>query len=510
MLRPEFYPHPVTAPVRLIQTHISFVLLTGPYAYKVKKAVDLGFLDFSTLERRRHFCQEELRLNARGAPGLYVDVVPITLDGGREPVEYAVRMHQFPADELYSERQGRGELDAAAVRGLARIVAAYHASAPTSDQVRTFGSPDKVRATVEQNFRQTERFARPGGPLTREHFDEMREFTRRFFADRDDAFRRRVTGGFIRECHGDLHLGNVCRWNGRVMLFDCIEFSDDFRFVDTAYDVAFAAMDLEARGRPDLAAAFLNEYLERTGDWDAGAVLPLYQCRQAYVRGKVNSLLAEEPEEDDAARALARADAAHYYALAAEYSRRFGAGGTGHLVLMSGLSGSGKSTVARALAARLGSGAIHIRSDAVRKHLAGVALDDRAGADVYSPAMTARTYARLLDLGSALASAGWVVILDAKYDRVTLRGDAIQRARLAGLPLHIVHCAAPPDVLRERVTARAGDVSDATAGLLEEQQRSVEPFTETERPYVIATDARPPDESAIAVLEAMKLDPSRG
>ena len=505
MLRPEFYPHSVTPPVRLVQTHISFVLLTGPYAYKVKKAVDLGFLDFSTLERRRHFCQEELRLNARGAPGLYVDVVPIRLDSGAEPVEYAVRMHQFPAEELYSGRLERGDLDATAVRELARIVAAYHAGAPGSDHVRAFGRPEKVRATVEQNFRQTERFAGPGGPLTREQFGQTREFTTRFFAERAGLFSRRVAGGFIRECHGDLHLGNVCRWGGRVMLFDCIEFSEAFRFVDTAYDVAFTTMDLEARGRPDLAAAFLGEYLERTGDWEAAGVLPLYLCRQAYVRGKVNSFLAEEPEEDATARQQARAQASHYYALALEYARRFSRGAGGRLVLMSGLSGSGKSTIARALAARLGTTAVHIRSDAVRKHLAGVPLDERGGPDVYSPAAIARTYARLLDLGASLASAGWVVILDAKYDRAALRGAVIQRARSEGLPVHIVHCAAPPDVLRQRVAARTGDITDATVDLLDGQQQSEEPFTEPERLYVVAADARrPPDEVAESVVEAMR------
>src|SRR3954451_12891060 len=172
MLRPEFYPHPVTAPVQLIQTHISFVLLTGPYAYKVKKAVDLGFLDFSTLERRRRFCQEELRLNARGAPGLYVDVVLIRLDGGGGAIDYAVRMHQFPAEELYSARLERGALDATAVRALARVVAEYHAGAPTSDHVRAFGPPDQVQETVAPTFRQTERFVSEAGSLTREQFEQ--------------------------------------------------------------------------------------------------------------------------------------------------------------------------------------------------------------------------------------------------------------------------------------------------------------------------------------------------
>lgn len=239
MLRPDFYPHPATSPVQLLQTHISYVLLTGDYAYKVKKPVDLGFLDFSTLDRRRHFCFEELRLNARGAPGLYLEVTPITRDGGGfrldgpgETVEYAVKMRQFPQDSLCRAMLEKGVLADGHVLSLAATVARYHTGAATADDyVASFGTPPRLRDALDQNYRGTERFA--GGPQTRLQFDETRAFTDQFLRERQELFLGRIRGGRVRECHGNLHLNNICSWEGNILLFDCIEFSEALRFVDT-------------------------------------------------------------------------------------------------------------------------------------------------------------------------------------------------------------------------------------------------------------------------------------
>ena len=491
MLDREFYPHETAGAVELIQTHISYVLLTGTYAYKVKKPVDYGFVDFSTLDRRQYFCAEELRLNLRGAPGLYLEVLPVTAQGGGyrlrgtgTPVEYAVKMRQFAPGALMSDRLERGEVTDAHVIALARTVASYHARAAVGPSISRFGEPARIRQAIDDNYRHTERFV--GGPLTREQFEQIRAFTDGFFDKGAAVLTDRVEGGSIRECHGDLHLANICFWEGSILLFDCIEFNESFRYVDVMYDVAFTAMDLEARGRADLATLFVNEYAERTGDWNGLQMLPLYRCHQAYVRAKVNSLLLEDPEISQETRSAAARMAAAYYRLASRYAQP----GQERLMLMSGLSGSGKSTIARELARR--TGAVHIRSDAVRKHLAGVPLEERAGAEVYGKAMTERTYERLLELGILLASQGLSVILDARYDRRAVRLAAIERARSASLGIRILHCEAPDNLLRGRMDSRHGDLSDATSELLEYQRAGTESFTDAERPYVRTLDSSQP------------------
>ena len=501
MLRPAFYPHPVAGDsVRLVQTHISWVLLTGPFAYKVKKPVSFGFLDSSTLERRKRFCEEELRLNRRGAAGLYLEVLPITrsadggfhLGGEGEVVEYTVKMRQFREEALFSRLLERGQLGEPEVVELGRTLARFHAAAPTSSEVSRFGEPGAVKRLIDENYRQSEHHAAPGGPQTPRQLEETRAFTDRFFAARQDLLGARVRGGFVRECHGDLHLSNICLLDDppgpRVLLFDCIEFNDGFRCVDVMYDLAFPVMDLEARGRPDLANALLNTYAERTGDWEGLRVLPLYLCRQAYVRGKVIGLLADElaAEGDDAGRVGAAESSARYYRLAWEWAQRFGRPRPGRLLLMSGVSGSGKSTVARLLARRLG--AVQVRADAVRKHLAGLPLDEPGGEGLYTAEMTRRTYDRLLELGLMLSAEGYPVVLDAKYDRRAARQAVLAAAGSKGLEVRIVHCTAPPEVLRQRLMGRHGDVSDATADLLERQLEVWEAFDDGERGWATTMD----------------------
>ena len=282
---------------------------------------------------------------------MYLDVLPITRSGetfslapegdDAAAVEYALRMRQFPQEALLSERLGRGLIGGPEAEALAGVVAGCHAAAPRGPEIMAFGEPARVRATIERNYAQTERYV--GSHLTRQQFDEIRRFTDRFFVENDALLRSRAAGGFVRDCHGDLHLGNVCFHDGRYLLFDCIEFSPAYRCVDVMYDVGFAAMDFRARGRPDLATAFCNAYAEATGDWDGLRVLPLYLCRQAYVRGKVNSIRAEDPGVDPAGQREAALAASDYYRLAREYTRPR----QGRLVLMSGLSGSGKTTIAR-------------------------------------------------------------------------------------------------------------------------------------------------------------------
>ncbi|MEC4884092.1 MAG: AAA family ATPase [Scytonema sp. PMC 1070.18] len=502
MLEPGFYPHPVTEPIELVQTHISYVLLTGDFAYKVKKPMNFGFLDYSTLEKRRHFCHEELRLNQRGAEELYLEVFPVTLVLGRyqmggttEAVEYVLKMRQFPQETLFSKMFQQGRLNETLLEDLGRVVAEYHATKTVSnDYIRSFGEVEQIRAAFDENYEQTEKYI--GGPQTREQFEETKQYTDTFFAKCEELFKRRIHSDRIRECHGDLHLGNICLWQDKIWLFDCIEFNEPFRFVDVMFDIAYAVMDLEAQQRLDLSNAYLNTYLEMTGDWEGLQVLPIYLSRQSYVRAKVTSFLLDDPSVSASMKEEVTKTAATYYKLAWEYTKHR----QGQLILMSGLSGSGKTTTARQLARKLG--AIHVRSDAVRKHLAGIPLWERGGDDIYTPEMTQKTYARLLELGIMLAKEGYSVILDAKYDRQQLREEAIAQAQEHQLPLQIVQCTAPLDVLQQRLQNRTGDIADATADLLSSQVQQAEPFSAQEKPFVKILDTMQPLEAQLNQLMA--------
>ncbi len=489
MLNPSFFPHPVTEPIRLIQTHISYILLTGEYAYKIKKPVNFGFLNFTQLEQRHHFCNEELHLNQRGAPKLYLEVLPICqqadgyqLGGDGIAVEYTIKMRQFPDEALLSNVFERGGLTPELVQTLAGVVAKYHAGAKTNDYIRSFGEVAQVRKAFDENYAQTEQYI--GGPQTQSQFDQTRAYSDRFFTEKGALFASRMQNNCIRACHGDLHLGNVCYWQDQLMLFDCIEFNEPFRLVDVMYDVAFMVMDLQAKQRPDLANIFLNAYIEQTGDWEGLQVLPLYISRQAYVRAKVTSFLLNDPAVSESAKQTASKVAAMYYRLAWQCTQTQ----SGRIFLMSGLSGAGKTTVARQLAQQ--TGAIHIRSDAVRKHLAGISLDQRGdqsgqyGSGIYTPEMTQKTYDRLKELALLLAKQGWAVILDAKYDQQALRQAVLLQAESEHLAVKILHCTAPLEVLRDRLNTRQGDIADATADLLIDQVKATESFIAAEQAKV--------------------------
>lgn len=502
MREPEFYAHEVDAPIEVVQTHISFVVLTGPYAYKIKKPVDLGFLDFTTLEKRHHYCLEELRLNQAFAPDLYLEVVSIYERDGRytlhrsgedcKVVEYAVRMRQFAESDLLINVFDRGEIDLDFAGRLGARIAAVHEAAPVVRPAGSFGSAEAMAESVRQNFETIRPFAGPIVP--QQLFEDLRTFLDTFIEENRRLFERRLEEGRIRECHGDLHLRNICLHEGRIELFDRIEFNDAFKNIDVMYDLAFLLMDIRYRGGRGIANRLLNAYLETTGDYSGALMLPFYQSVRALIRGEVALLLSADQDVDAPRREQAGKDGLRHLEHALEFTHAT----QGRLIVTCGLSGSGKSTFARTLSQRID--AIHIRSDAVRKHLAGVDLSEH-GEAIYSEAYSTATYSKLIERGILLAERGFSVILDAKFDRRELRRKLVEKATSFDLPVRFVHCHAPLDVLKKRLTRRFADVSDATEDLIDSQAMHFESFEGEEKETLISLDTQDEDATERVINE---------
>ncbi len=520
---------PQDPPPRLIETHISWVILAGDYAYKLKKPLDLGFLDFSSLDKRRACCEAEIRLNRRLAPDIYLGVVPVTGPedaprfGGEGPVrEWAVKMRAFPADAtLDREAQvSAGQIDAIADR-----VAAFHGEVDIAPADSAHGLPEEVMAPIAANFTHLRALPTPADlpPV----IDRVEAWSRAEGERLAGHFAARKAGGFIRECHGDLHLGNIA-WipdtlpplekppfgdkgggggfvgitlavrgeippnppfpkggmedRGQPLIFDAIEFNPDLRFIDVINEIAFLTMDLRHRGRDDLAWRGLNRYLEHTGDYPGLAALPYYQVYRATVRAKVAAILATQrggPSGVDFG------ECRDYLALADRlaHDRRPA------LILMHGVSGSGKTWHSQRLLERLG--AVRLRSDVERKRLFGLAAGASSAGipgGIYTREAGERTLARLLELSRGLLDSGFMVIVDATFIRRDWREPFARLAEERALPWFIAAAEAAPDVLRERVGRRMAEGRDASeAGLevLEAQLASLEPFSASEQPHVL-------------------------
>jgi hypothetical protein len=491
---PRRYPHAV-GEVQLLETHISWVLLAGEYAYKVKKPVSLGFVDFSTLASRRFCCEEELRLNRRTAPGLYLEVVPITgspeepvVGGTGEPFEYAVKMRRFPQEALLDRVAKAGRLDAPLAEALARSVAAFHAEAAHAGADGAFGSPHEVLAEAVDNFAQLELL--DALEDTREARHALASWTLREFNRLEPLLARRKREGFVRECHGDLHLGNVALLDGEPVPFDAIEFNESFRWIDVMNEVAFPVMDLVHHGLDGLAHRFLDAYLDATGDFAGLRVLRFYLVYRAMVRAKVSCIRAHQEGVDSADREVSARAYRGHLALAARLSRwREPA-----LVVMHGLSGSGKTTVSQALVEALGG--VRLRSDVERKRLHGLEALARTnsapGAGLYAPQVDRYTYGRLAELAGEILEAGWTAIVDAAFLKRAWREMFRAFAHERRVPFVLVACAAPDDVLRDRVARRereGKDASEAGVAVLERQFTALEPLAADELDDAVIIDA---------------------
>jgi len=505
---PGLYDHPVEK-FQVVETHISWILLTGPYAYKIKKPVDLGFLDFSTLDKRRFYCEEELRLNRRLAPQLYLEVAAITgaLDrpqlGGTGPaIEYAVKMVQFPQDAQLDRVLARGALHAQHIDSLAETVAAFHSRTAVAPADSPFGRPERVREPVMENFTQIK--ARIEAAHDQAQLERLRAWCVEEHTARYTDLAQRKTDGFIRECHGDMHLANMALIKGEVVLFDCIEFNENLRWIDVISEVAFLTMDLEDRARPDLAYRFLNDYLGITGDYEGLKLLRYYSVYRALVRAKVACIRLDQPglsaTDTETVRELYRG----YLTLAEGYVT------APHpmLLITHGLSGSGKTYLTQELLEQRG--ALRIRSDVERKRLFGYGAEARTRSDVasgiYTPDASKLTYERLAQLARIIVAAGYTVIVDATFLKRAQRDAFRNLAGRLGVPFAVLDFQAQETTLRQRIVARhegGRDASEADLAVLEHQLASREPLAPDEQADVIAVDSEQSDSvaRAAALLE---------
>lgn len=461
--------------IQRIETHISWVLLTGEYAYKIKKPVDFGFLDYTTQQKRRQFCEEEVRLNRRLAPDLYIEVVRITgrpdapvINGEGVPFEYAVKMHQFDPEMQLDRLALTGEM----VESLAVKMAAFHQNIAHADVDIPWGEPETLYAPIVDNFTHI----LETGITTEENLADIRYWLAERYATLTPLFHKRKAQGFIRECHGDMHLANMFWMNGEVQIFDGIEFNLPFRWIDVISELAFTLMDLGHRGQQRFATQLLNRYLEITGDYEGLKLLRFYQVYRAMVRAKVASM-----EYLQRGQEASREQYQGYIDLA----RRYTASTEPSLIITHGFSGSGKTTRIDAMLQEREAIAIH--SDVERKRLFGVGVLER-GQDIYSAEASRMTYACLETLAMMIVQAGFTVIVDATFLQHWGREHFHNMARTLGVPFEILDVPTPIAVCEARIRQRQKantDASDATVEVLYQQVKSADPLTLKEQKYLI-------------------------
>jgi uncharacterized protein len=505
MERSGFYPHPVIE-IETRETHISKVFLTGRYAYKIKKPVELGFLDFSTLEKRRHFCHQEVTLNRRLAPDVYLDVVPITLKnnhyflaGPGETVEYAVKMQQLPEACSMRRLLRRGEIEETKIHQLAGKLVDFYGQAAVDEKKLPLGSWDTVHANCEENFSQTEMFI--GHIIDERLFRIIQQATRSFLQKRRALFADRLAAAKIRDCHGDLRTGHIYFADG-IKIIDCIEFNDRFRYTDIACDLAFLAMDIDFEGFPEIGRQLLAAVTRILNDDDIFVLIDFYKCYRAFVRVKVNCLNLEQSRLGEYQRKRLIRETEKYMELAYGYALNIS---RPILWIVCGMIGSGKSTLAEKLSQKLDVKVL--RSDVIRKDLFGVqpdaVIDVPFGEGIYSEEANCLTYGKLLMLAQEEVKNGSSVILDATFNNRRHRGEAQRLALDLDTDLIFVECAAGLPEIQRRLAARANNrsVSDARLHHLNKFKDTFEPFTEVEEKGRIRVDTEAPvDENVHAIL----------
>ena len=503
--RPSAYPHPVEEVIHL-QTHISDIFLTGEFAYKMKKPVVFSFLDFSTLNKRRFFCQEEDRLNSRLAPSVYLGVVPVTaepsgarVDGPGEVLDWLVKMRELSQEDMGSAVIARGGLNRSRIDQVVEKLVPFYQEAATGEGIDKYGAPEAVRFNVAENYEQTR--GTVGIALSLERYADLVRYTDDYLERRGDLFRRRVRGGFIREGHGDLHLDNIC-FEKKPLIYDCIEFNPRLRCLDVACDLGFLAMDLDFNGREDLSRYLIEAYAARSGDEELPRIVDFYKCYRAYVRGKIMALTWDDPQVRGRAKSDILALAKRYFGLAHRYS-----GGSHRpvLVVLHGLMASGKSALGRWLWGRFGWPVLS--SDLIRKKLAGLTSTTKApekyGRGLYSRDMSEQVYGALYDSAGSFLAAGCSVILDGSFQRSCHRESALDLARKMNARIVFLKAVCSPAEQRRRLLSREKKKvsSDGRLELVAAQARNFDPPGKAEEGRLITINTDGPKVQTRALTE---------
>ncbi|MBI5643690.1 MAG: AAA family ATPase [Deltaproteobacteria bacterium] len=505
LLDTESYPER-PAEVKLRQTHISYLFFTPAFVYKIKKPVNFGFLDFTALEQRLFFCGEEIRLNRRLAPSIYLDVVKVVSKDGRvlmegegEAIEYAVKMKRLPDESMLESALKKGTVRENILERIAGALASFHKTAETNEYIKGFGSPEAIGKNTAENFSQTSGYI--GNTISKDRFEGIKRYTEDFLKAHGSLFQKRAADGFIRDCHGDIHSEHISIADG-INIFDCIEFNERFRFSDIVADMAFLSMDLDYHNRHDLSRVFDEAYFRASNDGDGVRLIDFYRCYRAYVRGKVEGFKSAEAEVSEEDKRAARLNAVYHFYLAGLYAS---SGFKPMMLLIRGLSGTGKSALARRVSDIIWLN--HLSTDIIRKELAGISPFERRrapfGEDIYREEFTERTYKELLKRGSALLQSGRSVVLDATFSKERYIKEAKAEAKRVGADFKIIECIADDGAVRRRFLEREKEcgkegfpLSDAG---WEIYLRQKETFERTGEPRVIIDSGKSLEEN-IAIL----------
>jgi len=504
LLEPEAYPE-ATEGVELEQTQMSFVFLTDNYAYKVKKPVNLGYLDYTTLENRRYYCYKEVELNKRLCTDAYLGVITInrqqdsfSINGAGDVMEYAVKMRRLPRELMMDTLLESNSVTTEMINRLADKTAAFHRQAEANEEISTFGRIDTISQNTEENFSQTEKYI--GRTISSHQYKQIKGYCRSFIRQNASLFEKRVEDNRIRDCHGDLHTAHICFENG-ICIYDCIEFNDRFRYGDIASEVAFLAMDLDHHGRADLSHSFVREYIAKSHDVELKKLLNFYKCYRAYVRGKVASFKLDDPYTTKGEQEKAVEAAGSYFYLAHSYVKA-----TQSLFITTGLVGSGKTALSQALAGRMG--LVVLSSDVTRKRLAQIPETEHRfeeyDSGIYSPDFSTKTYDTMLAEAKDILAEGGSVIIDASFIKAGERKKTKALAEEMNASFHILECKSDEETIRRRLNQRLGQgsVSDGRWEIYEVQKELFEPVVEVPpQKRVIIDTALPIDEIVRNVLD---------
>jgi aminoglycoside phosphotransferase family enzyme/predicted kinase len=515
MSRPDFYGHNPDS-VQLLQTHISFIFIAGDLVYKVKKAVDFGFLDFTTLEKRKFYCDEELRLNRRLASEIYLEVVPIgedesgnlSLGAGNTIIDYAVKMKRLPEEKMLNRLISEGKVDDSVMDRVAKRVYEFHREAATGGEIDRIGGIDTIRHNHNENFEQTVQYI--GTSIDRDRHQFIQSYAENFLNKNSELFEERVAGHRIRDCHGDLHLQHICIGD-EILVFDCIEFNERFRYLDVAAEVAFLSMDLDFNGYHGYASTFVTSYLRYSSDSNIKKLLNFYKCYFAYVRGKVTSFKLDDDAIDKREKKEAIEMASRYFELASGYAALLE---KPTIILMTGLMGTGKSVLAERLASLLG--AEILRTDVIRKKLLDIPSVEHHfeefGEGIYSKEMSERTYGEALKMAESIIKKGGSVIVDASFKKKAKRNNFSSLARKVGADFFIIECTCPEDTIKLRLEQRLLNKEEASDGRWEIFQAQKKDFDRIDEAlpevHIIIDTSKAPEKCASEAVSRMRISGS--